>query len=66
QIIGYSSNRRSPKRTAIDAIKPIYAQLLAEEKRHADRKTGLDASFKLLVETVQKTGMSYEKLIFAL
>ncbi|MBI4967748.1 MAG: PAS domain-containing protein [Rhodospirillales bacterium] len=66
QIIGYSSNRRSPKKSAIDAIKPIYAQLLAEEQRHADRKAGLEASFKMLVDVVKNSGMSYEKLIFAL
>ncbi len=66
RIVGYSSNRRSPKKSAIAAIGPIYAQLLAEEKRHGDRKAGLDASFKMLVDVVTKSGMAYEKLVFAL
>jgi PAS domain S-box-containing protein len=34
QVVGYHSNRRSPSRRAVAAIRPLYAQLLAEERRH--------------------------------
>src|SRR5579871_768605 len=40
-IVGYHSNRRSPKAKAIEQIKPLYTALLAEEQRHADRKAGM-------------------------
>jgi len=65
-IIGFHSNRRVPKKSSLDKIKPLYAQILAEEKKYGDRKQGLDASWKLLQDTIRKQGMPYEKLIFAL
>lgn len=63
-IIGYHSNRRVPDRTALEKIEPIYAALLAEEKRHSNAKDGMNAGLAMLVDTVKQTGMSYEEFIF--
>ena len=65
-VISYHSNRRKPNQSQIDKIKPIYAALLAEEAKHTSPKDGLEASFNLLVKTVQSTGMSYDQLVFSL
>lgn len=66
EIIGYHSNRRVPERTALEKVEPIYAALLAEEQRHSNAKDGMNAGFKMLVDTVKSTGMSYEEFVFTL
>ena len=66
KIIAYHSNRRVPTRKAVDAIAPIYQSLLDVEKAAPDPKTGLETSFKALVDFVTKTGLSYSELIFSL
>ena len=67
QIIGDHSNRRVPEKQALDKIKPLYAQLLAEEARHGDRKAGLDASWVMLNRAVADAGFdSYARFIFAI
>jgi PAS domain S-box-containing protein len=63
-ITGYHSNRRVPDRSALAKIEPIYAALLAEEKRHSNAKDGMNAGLAMLVDTVKQTGMSYEEFIF--
>ena len=40
-IIGYHSNRRRPKRNAIDTISKIYASLLDIELKASSTTTGL-------------------------
>ena len=67
QIVGYHSNRRVPPKAAFDTILPLYAKLLAEERRHADRKAGLDSSYAMLMKAVADSGhASYDRLIFAI
>ncbi len=66
-IIGFHSNRRSPRPSAVAKIKDIYSVVLAEEKRHSDRATGLDASYKLMISLVRKAGFdSYERFVLSL
>ena len=65
-IIGYHSNRRTPRRQAVDAIAPIYAGLTEVETRAADRKTGLEASYAALQRFIADKGKSYDELILSL
>ena len=66
-IIGYHSSRRSPRREAIAKVERLYAAVLAEERRHSDRRQGLEASFRMLVEAVGKAGFdSYDRFILSL
>lgn len=65
-IIGYHSNRRSPRREALAKVAPLYAQLLAEENKHSDRKQGMEASFRLLLNILANQGIEYEEFIFSL
>jgi hypothetical protein len=60
-IIGYTSIRRAPKRSGIDAIVPLYAQMLQVEK-----SGGMEASGKLLFDFLEKNNIEYTKLILSL
>lgn len=66
RVIGYHSSRRSPDRAEINAIAPIYQSLVAEENRHANSKTGMAASFALLLQLLKEQGKSYSEFVWAL
>ncbi|MBI5364388.1 MAG: PAS domain-containing protein [Planctomycetes bacterium] len=63
-ILGYHSNRRSPDRGAVERIQPIYRQLLATERAHADKKAGIEAATRELHALLEKVGMSYGEFAF--
>ncbi len=66
-VVGYHSNRRVPERRVLEsAIIPLYAQVLAEERRHANGKDALSHGFRFLVDFVASQKVSYDELIFAL
>lgn len=67
EIIGYHSNRRVPDRKIIDdIINPLYKDLLAEEQRHSNRKSGLEASSGMVVNLLQDKNMQYDEFIATL
>lgn len=66
-IIGYHSNRRVPKPSAIATVQPLYQTLLQMETAQADRRLGLDQSYQALKTAVGSLGFaSYDHLIFAI
>lgn len=65
-IDGYHSNRRVAGRTALNAIAPLYRQVLAEEERHADRKQGMHAGAALLEKILADRGLSYDEFVLGL
>lgn len=66
RIVAYHSNRRCPRREAIAKIEPVYRQLLDEENRHQDRKTGMQASHAMLVDLLTQNGIAYDEFVFSL
>lgn len=64
-IVGYTSVRRCPGRAAINAVAPVYAQMLAAE-RAAGARDAIAAGTRVLVDLLQKAGKSYEELVFSL
>lgn len=66
KVAGFHSNRRVPKRSAIDAVEPLYADLLRIEAQHKNGKAALSASFQRLQEIVKSKGNSYEEFVLAL
>ncbi len=66
QIVGYHSNRRVPEKRALDVIKPLYAKLLQEEKRHSNPKEGLVASMKMLGEALEPYEGRYDKFVLSI
>jgi PAS domain S-box-containing protein len=65
-IIGYHSNRRSPARSAVDAIRPVYAALLAEERRHSSPVEAIAAGGALLGQYLHDHGTTYDELVWSL
>ena len=64
--IGYHSSRRVPERAALAAIEPLYKQLLEIEQSHTNRKQGLEASFKAVLDLLEEKEISYDEFIFDL
>jgi len=60
-IIGYSSFRRKPPQSAVDAIIPIYKLLV-----DAERTGGMEASGKLLNDYLKQNKTTYEELVITL
>lgn len=65
-VISYHSNRRKPEAAQIEKVKPLYAALLAEEKRHDNRKEGMQRGFELLMNTLKKSDVEYDEFVFSL
>ena len=65
-IISYHSNRRSPRRAAVEKAEGLYRQLLAVENSNPDRKAGMEASFQAVLATLQNAGVPYDEFVFAL
>ncbi len=65
-IISYHSNRRVPERKSVELIKPIYAALLAEEKKQANKREEVQASTQVLVDTLENQGVSYDEFVFSI
>jgi len=66
QVCGYHSNRRVPKRQAIDVLAPVYAELVRIENSHRNGKEGLAASYQHLIQTVTSIKPSYDEFVFSL
>ena len=60
-IISYTSIRRKPPQSAIDAIVPVYKLLVDAEK-----SDGMKASEKLLTDFLAEKKLSYDELMMAL
>ncbi|PCI46186.1 MAG: aerotaxis receptor Aer [Alphaproteobacteria bacterium] len=65
QITGYHSNRRKPGRSEIEVISAIYQTLITEEKKHANSKTGMEASYALLQNILDEQGKTYSEFVWA-
>lgn len=65
-VQGFHSNRRVPTRGALRAVEPLYQRLLAEERRHPDRKAGQDASYAMLHDLLKSQGVPYDKFVLGL
>jgi PAS domain S-box-containing protein len=64
-VIGYHSNRRLPKPSAVAKIVPIYRRLLEEEKKFANKEEGMAASAALLGKMIQENAADYGEFVFA-
>ena len=66
-IIGYHSNRRVPDRKILEEkIMPLYAELRAEETRHANRKSGLQASSEIVADYLKQKNLEYDEFVATL
>ena len=63
--IGYFSVRRKPSRAGIDAVTPVYQEMLRIEQR-AGARDAPDASLNWLVDVLKSKGTTYEEFIHSL
>lgn len=61
KVIGYTSVRRKPPQSAIDAVTPLYCEMIKLES-----KAGMDASGKYLFDFLDKNGVTYDELVISL
>lgn len=66
KVVGFHSNRRVPTKEQLAIIKPLYEKLRAEERRHEDRRAGLDASTAMLENFLKEKGLSYDAFVLSL
>ncbi len=67
KIVGYHSNRRVPEKETIEnVISPLYAQLLQLEASYPNRKEGMLAAYKFLLDLLAEKGIDYDEFIFSL
>ncbi|WP_341703491.1 PAS domain-containing protein [Ferrovibrio sp.] len=66
QIAGYHSSRRRPDPAAVDKAAALYAQLLAVENSHADRRQGLQAGIDAMLARLSAADLTYEAFVFSL
>lgn len=59
-ITGYHSVRRSPSLKGVEAVIPLYEKML-----QAERSGGMDASLRLLKETLSQHKVSYDDFILS-
>ena len=65
-IIGYHSGRRVPRRSAVETVSGLYAQLRQVETEN-ERKAGLEKSSAMLMEAVKSLGFSsYDRFVLSL
>jgi PAS domain S-box-containing protein len=61
EVVDLHAVRRKPSQKAMQVIPDLYAKLLQEEK-----KSGMEASAKMLNNILSKAGVSYDNFIFDL
>ncbi|RBY92054.1 aerotaxis receptor Aer [Blastococcus sp. TBT05-19] len=66
RVVGYHSSRRKPSAAAIRRVQPLYSQLVAEERRHANARAAVDASSRLLADVLAEQQQSYEEFIWTI
>ncbi|MDA8298213.1 MAG: PAS domain-containing protein [Actinomycetota bacterium] len=66
RIVGYHSNRRSPRRAAITEIAALYERLRAEELRHHSPVAGMEASGQLLAHLLGARDQDYDAFVWDL
>jgi aerotaxis receptor len=65
QVVGYFSVRRKPKASAIQAIIPVYQQMLDVERK-AGPADAPATSIRFLQDTLSRQGISYDRFILGL
>lgn len=65
-IVGYHSNRRSPRPETIAKVEPLYRQLRNIEDSAATPKDGVEASTLALQKWIHDNGGNYDALVLTL
>ena len=66
RLVGYHSSRRVPEQSALEVIKPLYANLLKIENTTSNKKEGMEKSYQALMDVCKEKGMEYHELLFSI
>jgi len=66
RMVGFHSNRRTPDRAALDAIIPLYQDILEAERRAQGKRAELEAGERVLRAFLERAGRPYDELMFSL
>lgn len=66
KVVGYHSSRRKPEPAAVSAASALYQKLRAEEHRQTSTPQALDASWKMLQQTLADRAQTYEQFVWEL
>ena len=66
RIIGYHSNRRVPRREALEKVIPVYKTLLDIENRHGGGNEGMSQAMAAMVSLLKEKGVDYDEFVFSL
>lgn len=66
QIDGYHSTRRTPKKSALEKVIPLYNELRDIEQRVDSKRDGLGQSRSLLQHKLDEANMTYSEFVWAL
>ena len=65
-LIGYHSNRRTPSREALARVEPLYARVVAEERRHDNARAAVDAGTRLLTSLLAAQEQAYDDFVWSI
>jgi PAS domain S-box-containing protein len=67
RIVGYHSNRRSPNRTALAKVQPLYEAILNEERRQSRPQDAITAGTQVLLNAIADSGFpTYDEWVWSL
>jgi PAS domain S-box-containing protein len=67
RIVGYHSNRRSPNRSALARVQPLYDAMLMEERRHSRPQDAITAGTQVLLNAIADAGYTtYDEWVWSL
>jgi PAS domain S-box-containing protein len=66
RMVGFHSSRRAPDPAGLDAIRPIYREVLAAERRHEGKRAQIEAGEQTLRAALDRQGMPYDEFIFSI
>ena len=66
KVVGYHSSRRRPAPAGVEAIKPLYRELLVEESRAGSGRAAAEAGSALLGRRLAERGVDYDEFVWSL
>ncbi|WP_199583009.1 PAS domain-containing protein [Blastococcus sp. TF02-9] len=65
-VVGYHSNRRRPAPSAVARVQPLYRALVAEERRQPTARAAVEASTRVLTETLVDRQQTYDDFVWSI
>lgn len=64
EVVGYHSSRRSVPKHNIEVVTDLYQKIRAVEKKHDNRKEGMEAGVSFVSNLLQQKGITYDEFVW--